>query len=351
MKNPTPKQIAFLAAVYILLSVLLIFLTYESVSHAGILPRPLGYLVLGLGCFAVAYYIILFYLKKYIYRKIKVIYKTIHQEKLKVGEKNKMIDIDADIIGEVEKEVLTWAEDQRRELEQYKVWAEYRRNFVGDISHELKTPIFNIQGYIDSLLEGGLQDEQINMKFLERAAINVERLQTIVQDLEAISRLESGEVVLEMQSFDIRQLVEEVFEDLEMKAQENKVELVFKEGASSGFLVRADRERIRQVLNNLINNSIKYGHDGGISKVAFYDMDKNILVEVADNGIGIPKQHLNHVFDRFYRVDKSRSRRRGGSGLGLSIVKHIIESHNQTINVRSTPGLGSTFGFTLEKAK
>lgn len=350
MKNPTPKQIAFISAVYILLGAFGVFLIYELGIYLG-LPKLIGYLILGIGCFAAAYYIILRYLKKYIYRKIKVIYKTIHQEKLKPGEKNKMVDIDSDIIGEVEKEVITWAEDQRRELEQYKAWAEYRRNFVGDISHELKTPIFNIQGYIESLIEGGLEDEAVNMKFLKRAATNVERLQTIVQDLEAIARLESGEAVLEMQTFDIKELIDEVFDDLEMKAKENKVELLFKEGASSGFSVRADRERIRQVLTNLINNSIKYGHDGGVSKVAFYDMDKNILIEVADNGIGIPRQHINHVFDRFYRVDKSRSRRRGGSGLGLSIVKHIIESHQQTINVRSTPGLGSTFGFTLEKAK
>jgi len=350
LKNPTPKQIAFVSASYILLGAFGVFLVYELGLSLG-MSRLIGYFVLGLGFFGAAYYIILLYLKKYIYRKIKVIYKTIHQEKLQPGEKNNMIDIDSDIIAEVEKEVINWAENQRRELEQYKAWAEYRRNFVGDISHELKTPIFNIQGYIESLIEGGLEDEQVNMKFLKRAATNVERLQTIVQDLEAIARLESGEVVLEMQTFDIKDLVDEVFDDLEMKARENKVELVFKEGAANGFKVRADRERIRQVLTNLINNSIKYGHDGGLSKVAFYDMDKNILIEVADNGIGIPKQHLNHVFDRFYRVDKSRSRRRGGSGLGLSIVKHIIESHQQTINVRSTPGLGSTFGFTLEKAK
>jgi two-component system phosphate regulon sensor histidine kinase PhoR len=154
-----------------------------------------------------------------------------------------------------------------------------------------------------------------------------------------------------MQVFDIKDLAMEVFQDLEMKAKGDKVELQFKEGASNGFKVRADRERIRQVLTNLISNSIKYGHEGGVTKLGFYDMDRYILVEVADNGIGIPKQHLNHVFDRFYRVDKSRSRDRGGSGLGLSIVKHIVESHNQTINVRSTPNLGSTFGFTLEKAK
>lgn len=349
LKNLTPRQIAFLSATWILVGATAVFILFRFVSPS--LPTILAYFLLFSGTFLVAYAVILRYLKKYIYRKIKLIYKTIHQEKLKPEEKNKTIDINADIIGVVEKEVAEWTENQKKELDKYKNWAEYRRNYVGDISHELKTPIFNIQGYIESLLDGALDDPNVNTTFLKRAYTNVDRLQTIVQDLDAIARLESGEVVLEMQTFDIKELGEEVFQDLEMKAKANKVELVFKDGASSGFKVRADREKIRQVLTNLIANSVKYGNDSGVTKVGFYDMDKYILVEVADNGIGIPKEHLNHVFDRFYRVDKSRSRQRGGSGLGLSIVKHIVESHQQTINVRSTPKLGSTFGFTLEKAR
>ena len=349
LKNPTPRQIAFLSAVWILIGASLVFILYSY--YGATIPATIAYLVLFGSTFIVAYAVILRYLKKYIYRKIKLIYKTIHQEKLKPEEKNKSIDINSDIIGVVEKEVAEWAENQRKELDKYKNWAEYRRNFVGDISHELKTPIFNIQGYIESLLDGGLEDPNVNRVFLNRAYTNVDRLKTIVQDLIAIARLESGEVVLEMQTFEIKELGEEVFQDLEMKAKANHVQLQFKEGASSGFKVRADREKIRQVLTNLVGNSVKYGNDGGSTKVGFYDMDKYILVEVADDGIGIPKEHLNHVFDRFYRVDKSRSRQRGGSGLGLSIVKHIVESHKQTINVRSTPHLGSTFGFTLEKAK
>ncbi|MCB0578851.1 MAG: sensor histidine kinase, partial [Phaeodactylibacter sp.] len=220
----------------------------------------------------------------------------------------------------------------------------------GDISHELKTPIFNIQGYLHTLLDGAIHDEEVNVKFIRKAAKNLERLHTIVEDLEAISRLESGELILEMQAFDIRKLTEEVFEDLEIKAAQRRIVLEFKEGAAQNFRVLADRESIRQVLTNLVSNSIKYGKDNGRTRIGFYDMDKNILIEVADNGLGIPKQHINHVFDRFYRVDKSRSRAQGGSGLGLSIVKHIIEAHKQTINVRSTPDLGSTFGFTLQKA-
>jgi two-component system phosphate regulon sensor histidine kinase PhoR len=189
------------------------------------------------------------------------------------------------------------------------------------------------------------------MRYLERAASNVDRLLTIVQDLEEISKLESEDLILDIQKFDIKALVREVFNDLEVNAQQRHVTLAFKEGADKSYNVLADREGIRHVLTNLILNSIKYGNENGTTKVSFYVMDKQILVEIADNGIGIEEKHLNHLFDRFYRVDKSRSRDSGGSGLGLSIVKHILEAHNQTVNVRSTPGRGSTFGFTLDKAQ
>lgn len=348
LKNPTPQQIALLVSGFITLAttatLILLFLPDWALSQYLLLML---WLVL---VFASTYIITIYYLKKYIYRKIKLIYKTIHKHKVSPEEKNKTIDIYSNIIEEVEKEVEEWAVNQKAELAKYKSWAEYRRKFVGDISHELKTPIFNIQGYIHTLLDGGMEDENIRRSFLEKAAKNLDRLNTIVEDLEAISRLESGELIIDMQTFDIRELAHEVFEDLEFKAREKNICLEFKEGASQSMKVRADRENIRQVLINLIHNSVKYGRENGRTRVGFYDMDKHVLVEVADNGIGIPKKHINHVFDRFYRVDKSRSRSQGGSGLGLSIVKHIIEAHKQTINVRSTPNLGSTFGFTLQKA-
>lgn len=348
LKNPTPQQIAGYAT---LLSVGAFLLVIGGMLLLGVDPQSVWFFaVIGVLLLVVVYNINIYYLRKYIYRKIKLIYKTIHQEKVAPEEKNKTIDVNSNIIEDVEREVADWAESQRKELNKYKTWAEYRRNFMGDISHELKTPIFNIQGYLESLLDGGLEDETVNQMFITRAATNVQRLQTIVEDLESISRLESGDLILEMQTFDIKELTQEVFEDLEMKAKRRTINLDFKDGASNSFRVRADREKIRQVLNNLVNNSLKYGIEEGRTKVGFYDMDRHILIEVADNGIGIPKQHINHVFDRFYRVDKSRSRQMGGSGLGLSIVKHIVEAHKQTINVRSTPDLGSTFGFTLEKA-
>jgi two-component system phosphate regulon sensor histidine kinase PhoR len=347
-KNSTPQQIAIVVALLTsggaFLTILLLWVLTEYATGSWI------WVLFPLSLFALSYGITLHYLRKYIYRKVKLIYKTIHQHKVSPEEKSNTVDASVNILEEVEREVNDWAAEQRAELAKYKTWAEYRRKFVGDISHELKTPIFNIQGYLHTLLDGGLHDNKVNMTFLKKAAKNVERLHTIVEDLSAISRLESGDLILEMQVFDIKELVLEVFEDLEFKAREKNVSLELKAGADQSFRVRADRESIRQVLINLVDNSLKYGTSGGNTKVGFYDMDKYVLAEVADNGIGIPQEHVPHVFDRFYRVDKSRSRSQGGSGLGLSIVKHIIEAHKQTINVRSTARLGSTFGFTLEKA-
>jgi two-component system phosphate regulon sensor histidine kinase PhoR len=350
LKNPTPQQIAFTVTSYVVITVLSVVIFLLLINFY---VQPIHFLIclfiLLLTTFLAGYFVNVYYLKKYIYRKIKVIYKTIHKHKVSAQEKNKSIDIRSNIIDEVEKQVAEWAEHQQEEIDKYKAWEAYRRNFLGDISHELKTPIFNIQGYLHTLLDGAIDDPKVSKRFLGKAANNLERLHTIVEDLDSITRLESGELMLEMQSFDIRLLIEEVFADLEYAAASRNISLSFKEGAPKNLKVQADRESIRQVLTNLISNSIKYGNTDGRTRIGFYDMDKNILVEVADNGIGISKHHLNHVFDRFYRVDKSRSREMGGSGLGLSIVKHIIEAHQQSISVRSTPGLGSTFGFTLKK--
>lgn len=348
LKNSTPRQIALRAAVVIGAAVFGLLLLIKAVSTTS-LSWWVAILV-PLSGIAVAYVVVLIYLEKYIYRKIKLIYKTIHQQKVSSDIKREGVDLDQPIIDDVEQEVEEWAEKQQNQIDQYERFAEYRRRYVGDISHELKTPIFNIQGYLHTLLEGGYHDEKIAMSFLKKAAKNVERLQTIVEDLGAISRLESGELILDLEPFDIKVLATEVFEEVEMKSKESRVELTFKPGADVGFMVMADRESIRQVLVNLVTNSLKYGNVGGATRIGFYDMESYILCEVADNGIGIPEKHLPHVFDRFYRVDKSRSRQKGGSGLGLAIVKHIIEAHQQTINVRSSPGLGSTFGVTLAKA-
>jgi len=345
-KNLTPRQIAIYTAIVIGIVVTIAFSMISLFMDDHTFMEALVLFLLIILC---SYSVNLFFLKKYIFRKIKLIYKTIHSLKLDPSKKFKSVDGDDHIIDDVEKDVALWAQDRQKEIDQLKTLENYRREFLGNVSHELKTPIFNIQGYVHTLIDGGLFDEKINVKYLDRTAKNVERLITIVDDLETISKLESGNLVLDLRKFDVKELVREVFEAHELSAQQKNIVLQYKDGAAQPFDVKADREYIRQVLDNLVLNSIKYGREDGTTKVSFYDMDKYVLVEVADNGRGISEEHLKHVFDRFYRVDKSRSRGAGGSGLGLSIVKHIMEAHNQTINVRSSTELGSTFGFTLEK--
>ncbi len=346
-KNITPRQIALYSSFIITIIFGLSIAIFKAIGSSWLI------LAMMIPIFFIAVYSVIIYgLKEYIYRKIKLIYKNIRRYKLTRKEKDQLnfLDLNSDIVGEVEKEVTQWADKQNEEIESLKSLETYRREFLGNISHELKTPLFSIEGYIHTLLDGGLYDDKINRNYLSRAAKNAERLHAIVQDLESISRLESGTLEMNMEVFDIKDLAVEVLQDAEMVAKQNKTKLLEKSDADQSFKVKADREAIRQVLSNLVINSIKYGRKKGTTRVGYYDMENYILVEVADDGIGIQEKHLSHLFDRFYRVEKSRTRGQGGSGLGLSIVKHIIEAHNQTINVRSTPDLGSTFGFTLEKA-
>lgn len=347
-KNQTPQQLSLYIAILSAATLASLTLVLKLLGLLSIRwsEMALLFVAASIVAFVVNYYLI----RYYIFRRIKLIYKIIHRRKFPPEFKAENLDMSKNILYDVEKEVADWAEQSSRELEEMERLATYRRRFIGDVSHELKTPIFNIQGFVHTLLDGALHDPEVNVQYLKRAARNVDRLQTIVEDLETINKLESGQMVLELQEFDIHELVDEVYADLEMRARERNIRLSYKEGAAQHFMVRADKESIRQVLINLVHNSIKYGTDGGVTKVSFYDLESYILVEVSDSGIGISEEHLKHVFDRFYRIDKSRSREAGGTGLGLSIVKHIVEAHKQTINVRSTQGQGSTFGFTLEKA-
>jgi len=347
-KNITPRQLALISAASIAGIVFLLQLLLAVLSSYPFLP---GYAIaMAIIIFITAYLIFFYLIKHYITRKIKLIYKSIHRIRTNTSSKMESMDFSEDVIEDAEKEVTEWASQQQQEIENLKSLEEYRRNFLGDISHELKTPLFNIQGYIHTLLDGALYDEKINQEYLKRAAVNTDRLHLIVEDLEVISRLESGENPLDIEIFDLRKISDEVIEEMELVAREKRIAIVYKEKVSQPVKVEADQESVRQILVNLIVNSIKYGKMDGTTKVAFYDMDEYILVEVADDGIGINQKHLPHIFDRFYRVEKSRNRSQGGSGLGLSIVKHIIEAHGLTINVRSNPGIGSTFGFTLKKA-
>jgi two-component system phosphate regulon sensor histidine kinase PhoR len=279
-----------------------------------------------------------------------VIYKIIQSLKLSRLEKKAWrAELGEDMIGQVSKDVMDWAEKKTAEIEQLQKTAAYRREFLANVSHEIKTPISNMQGYISTLIAGGLEDENINRDFLLKTEKNIDRLIELVDDLDVISSLESGEVHLEKSRFDIQALTREVFEFLEDNAKASNIKLIYGNDENAPYWVYADRYRIRQVLVNLVDNSIKYGRNDGRTKVSFYDMDENYLIEISDNGIGIEEQHIPRLFERFYRVDKHRSRSEGGTGLGLAIVKHIIEAHEQTVNVRSSPKIGSTFSFTLKK--
>lgn len=304
-------------------------------------------------CSAVMYFIVQSVIRIFVFRKVKPLYKIISSAKLgaiKRDQNNRN-----DILERVEDDVRNWVKDTQAEMETMQSLEKYRKDYIGNISHELKTPIFNIQGYLHSLLDGAMYEKKYLKSFLQKAANNVERLNTIVQDLDLISKIESGTITLVQEKFNLNELVTEVIEDTQDVAGTKKIEVFIKEGTNKSYKVMGDRNAIRQVLTNLITNSVKYGKIDGSTRIGFYDMDKYLLVEVTDDGVGIAKEHLPHLFDRFYRVEKSRVRGEGGvaggSGLGLSIVKHLIEAHDQTISVRSTPSLGSTFSFTMEKAK
>ncbi len=302
--------------------------------------------------FVASFLLIRFTLERFFYKKIKLIYKTIHNFKRPKGHKTSMINVnEGDVLERVNVEVREWAESQRQKIRDLEESASYRREFLGNISHELKTPIFNIQGYVLTLLDGGLEDPSINKKYLLRTERSIDKMITMVNDLEAISKLESGEFQPKEEVFDLIKLTREVMESLEIKAKQKHNRVSIKGTHDRPLSVRADREQIRQVITNLIDNGIKYSKEkGGKTTVDFFDMEEHILVEVNDDGIGISKEALPRLFERFYRTDKARSRKEGGTGLGLAIVKHIIHSHNQTIHVRSKEGVGTTFGFTLEKA-
>lgn len=344
-KNLTTRQVTLLITASVAITVSIMYFAF---SYLDVSPL-IKFLIFFVSCYIICFIILKLLLEKYIFRKLKLIYKIIYDSK-KDPKGGDVINFSQKSLLDVNESVVEWANSTKKEIASLKTLEEYRKNYVGNISHELKTPIFTIQAYLHTLLDGGLQDENINVKYLSRAADNVERLQNIVEDLEVISNLESGQVQMDMRKFELKELVNDIFMDIKPMAQEKKVKLQFKEGAAQPFSVIGDRESIRQVLINLLVNSIKYGQENGTTKVSFYDMDTVVLIEISDNGIGIGKKHLKHLFDRFYRVDKSRSRNQGGSGLGLSIVKHIIEAHGQTINVRSKQDVGTTFGFTLQKS-
>lgn len=346
MAETSPRNVAFrTAALAAVFSALIYGLSSYLLTDSYSL-KVLG-IILFLS-FGGAYFINSWAIEKFIYQKVKVIYKTIHRLK-RTPENQVELGMGEDVLEEVKKDVLDWADDRVKEVQDLKDRDNYRRDFIGNLSHELKTPVFNIQGYVLTLLDGALEDKENNRKFLEKAERSVQRMVNLLEDLDRINKIESGAMELEMEPMDISEVSQEIIDSLEQKARKVNIHLRLKHPERS-FSVIGDRMRIEQVLTNLVVNSINYGQEGGETLLRFYDMGDNVLVEVADNGIGMSQSHLSRVWERFYRVDKSRSRDSGGSGLGLAIVKHIIEAHGQTINVRSTKDVGSTFSFTLKKA-
>lgn len=346
IRNPKPVTVALFISL-----ILSAFVGFTTFIIDGFDATPA--LVAAFATLLFSFILFFYSLEYFIYKKIKLIYKTIHSLKTqKYDAKLSNFDWRTDPIANMNKEVINWALDQKEQMDELKKLADFRKEFLGNVSHELKTPIFNIQGYIHTLIDGAIDDPEVNLRFLKKAAKSADRLSDLVADLLAISQLESGELVVESERFDINALVKDVYEQLEVRAKERGIALIVKEGCNKPFFVSADKYRIRQVLVNLVLNSIKYGKEMGTTTAAYYDMDENILVEIGDNGEGIAQEHLPRIFERFYRVDKSRARESGpgGTGLGLAIVKHIIEAHGQTINVRSTLSQGTTFGFTLRKA-
>lgn len=297
---------------------------------------------------ASSFIIFYFFIKKFINDRLKLLYRSIRKGKI-TKDNEYRFNFQDDAISIAENETKKWSEEKTEEISRLKEQEEFRRDFIGNLSHELKTPIFSIQGYLLTLLEGGLEDESVNRMFLERASKATDRMVNLVEDLDQLTKLEVDELRLNIEPFILNDLIKDVFESLEINAQEKGIKLRFAKTYES-FKVLGDRSKLAQVFTNLIGNSIVYGNEGGETLVRLYSTDEFITIEVSDNGPGIEESSLPRLFERFYRVEKSRNRNDGGSGLGLAIVKHIIESHDQTISVRSTVGIGSTFTFTLDKA-
>jgi len=346
MRSSSPRELAVFIALLIasLFGGVILTLNYFNIERLWI-PVMIAIFLF----FVVTYLIVYNTLTNFIFEKIQPVYKTIRDFTQSQKELKKKLD-QSDLISQVNKEVEDWADKKTKEIKKLKQLEKYRKDFLGNVSHELKTPIFNIQGYILTLLDGGLEDNSINRLYLQRTEKSINRMISIVEDLESIARLESGEYKPNYEDFDIVKVAEEVFEALEIRAKERDIKLSFTTNYTKPVKVSADRQRIIEVVNNLVVNSINYGKKYGKTTISFMDMGQNILVDVTDDGIGISEKDIHRIFERFFRTDKSRSRDQGGTGLGLAIVKHIIEAHNQTINVRSKIDKGSSFVFTLKKA-
>jgi len=340
-KNLTPRQLSAFTALLLSIPIGIAFCFLETFSIA---------IVSSIVSFIIGYFLISFVLEWFIYRKIKLIYKFIYQTKASKREETyyKYI-LPRKSIEEVSEDVEKWAEQRSAEIATLKNNEAYRKEFLQNLAHEFKTSIFAIQGYVDTLLEGALENPAVNRRFLENAAKNVNRMVTLMDDLDEISKLERGEQPLYKQNFIIQDLIKDVYESLSIRTNQKGIKCIIKKGCEQPITVFADKEKIRQVINNLVENATKYGKvNGNIVASIYYTDELYVLVEFSDDGIGIAEEHLDRIFERFYRTDRGRSRDVGGTGLGLAICKHIIEAHKQILHVRSKLEVGTTIGFTLQ---
>lgn len=301
----------------------------------------------------VAYKVAFYCLDALVYPKVRLIYKTIHNLKGSAPDMDFYANSfgSKDFLKKINQDVVNWSIQNKEEIESLKERENFRREYVGNLAHELRTPLFLVQGYVQTLFEGGIIDEDKSKYFLEKAANGVDRMVNLVEDLEAITKLEAGNIKIDFKPFDVVALVRSVYKALEEKADEKNIELTFNREYLKGIRVSGDKNRIEQIFTNLVVNAINYSKpDSGKIEVRFFDMQDNVVIEVSDEGIGIEKDDLPRIFERFYRVEKSRNRKIAGSGLGLSICKHILEAHGKVMNVRSVKNMGTTFSFSLDKS-
>ena len=341
----TPNQFALIFSAFITLIVILVLQFILSYYDSSLSLGPL--FLIGFILIAISYGLVYFLLEIFVNRKLRLLYRMIHN--FQSSKADYTIDMNEDVLAASETDVIDWANKSREELVKLKEQEEFRREFIGNLAHELKTPIFSIQGYILTLLEGGLEDKSINEKFLQRALKGVDRMNLIVGDLDMIAKFESQRTEMVFNSKDIVEISRDVMDGLELKANEKSIKLKFANNYNDQIMVSCDSGKIGQVLQNLISNAIQYSDVDSEIIVRFLSIGEAVMIEVEDSGIGIKKEYFHRLFERFYRVDKSRARHEGGTGLGLAIAKHIVEAHGHTISIRSTVGRGSTFFFTLSK--
>ncbi len=339
----SPRVIAFLLAC--LISVVpVVFLTFVD----GVTDSML--FVVGLSSFAISFFLVLYAIELLVYREVDKMYKTIRQLKIRdFSLSRKAVIRDDNPFKKLNAEFFVYVTRKQKEIEELKRLEQFRREFLADVSHELKTPIFAAQGFIHTLIDGAVDDERVRDKFLSKAAKSLDGLDALVKDLVALSQLETGELKMNFERVDLKLITQEIFDQLEDIAEAKQTTLRLRTSLPAPALVKADNQRIRQVMTNLVENAIKYGNENGRVQVSLEEDKKHIIVSVRDDGPGIPPEHLSRIFERFYRVEKSRSKDRGGTGLGLAIVKHILSAHKAKITVMSKVDKGTTFRFKLDK--